>query len=154
MRLPASLRHVGTVANANISGETRALLERSGAGPDAELVASWRTLLDQHARVSCALERALDEQHDLGVSEFEVLDRLAVVDNQCSRIQEIAESVHLSQSALSRVVARLEADGLVARTICQDDRRGIFATLTDAGRARHAAAAPTHRDVLRQILGG
>jgi DNA-binding MarR family transcriptional regulator len=120
---------------------------------DGVLVDAWRELLDAHARVNCALENALDEQHGLGVSEFEVLDRLAANDKGCGRIQELADAVHLSQSALSRVVARLEADGLVERSMCETDRRGIFACLTEAGRDRHAQARPTHRAVLRETLG-
>ena len=61
--------------------------------------------------------------------------------------------MHLSQSALSRVVGRLEADGLVVRKMCTSDRRGIFACLTDQGRARYEAARPTHRAVLADTLG-
>ena len=60
--------------------------------------------------------------------------------------------MHLSQSALSRVVARLEAEGLVERVMCKTDRRGVFACLTEAGRERHAQARPTHRGVLRETL--
>src|SRR3954453_14362378 len=119
-----------------------------------DLSDEWRELLDRHARVTCALEHALESEHGLGVSEFEVLDRLAAEDCEGRRIQELAAEVHLSQSALSRVVARLEADGLVVRAMCQEDRRGVFACLTDAGRERHAAAAPTHRAVLAETLGG
>ena len=48
---------------------------------------------------------------------------------------ELAEVVHATQSTVSRVVARLEDEGLAARAMCADDRRGIFASLTDAGRA-------------------
>jgi DNA-binding MarR family transcriptional regulator len=116
------------------------------------LTGRWRELLDRHARVAGALERALQAEHGLGVSEFEVLDRLAVGDRDQRRMQELAESVHLSQSALSRLIGRLEAEGLVTRAICSDDRRGIFACLTDAGRARHAEAAPTQRRVLAEML--
>src|SRR5690242_14816218 len=101
---------------------------------DPKLVGAWRDLLDRHARAHCALERALSDSHGLGVSEFEVLDRLASTDKDGQRIQELAESVHLSQSALSRVVARLEADGLVVRAMCPTDRRGVYACLTDEGR--------------------
>jgi DNA-binding MarR family transcriptional regulator len=114
----------------------------------------WHGLLDRHARVSGALERELEERHSLGLSEFEVLDRLVAESEEGCRIHDLAGSVHLSQSALSRVVARLEANGLVSRAICKDDRRGIFACLTDAGRQRHAAARPTHREILKQTLGG
>ena len=117
-----------------------------------DLSGEWRDLLDRHARVSCALEHALESGHGLGVSEFEVLDRLAAEKCEGRRIQEIAQEVHLSQSALSRVVARLEADGLVVRAMCTEDRRGVYARLTDDGRERHAAAKPTHRAVLAENL--
>jgi DNA-binding MarR family transcriptional regulator len=121
-------------------------------GEQIDLVGQWRDILDRHARVNSALERRLHE-HGLGVSEFEVLDRLATSDHGDRRMQELAESIHLSQSALSRVVGRLEADGLVCRTMCQQDRRGIFACLTDAGRERYEAALPAHREVLAESLG-
>jgi len=117
------------------------------------VVDAWRDLMDRHARVTCALERRLETEHGLGVSEFEVLDRLATTEDHGRRMQELAEAVHLSQSALSRVVGRLEDDGLVERAMCKYDRRGIFACLTDPGRARYEAARPTHRDVLAETLG-
>ncbi len=62
--------------------------------------------------------------------------------------------MHLSQSAMSRLVARLEADGLVERTLCVDDRRGVFVCITGEGRSRHAEAVPTHRAVLSSMLSG
>ncbi len=120
---------------------------------DASLVSAWRDLVDRHARTTSALERALHDEHSLGVSEYEVLERLASPDKDQHRMQELADSVHLSQSALSRVVARLEDDGLVTRAICADDRRGIYACITDAGRTRYAQARPTHRQVLAEVLG-
>ncbi len=118
---------------------------------EARLIEIWRELLDRHARTTTALERSLHE-HGLGVSEYEVLERLAMGQKDEHRMQELAEEVHLSQSALSRVVGRLEADGLVVRSMCAEDRRGIFACLTDAGRERYAAARPAHRAVLAAAL--
>jgi DNA-binding MarR family transcriptional regulator len=119
---------------------------------DTKLLDEWRELLERHARVNCALEHALEEEHGLGVSEFEVLDQLAGSDKATHRIQELADAVHLSQSALSRVVARLEAQGLVTRSMCTEDRRGIYACLTDSGKKCHAKARPTHRQVLQDNL--
>jgi len=119
---------------------------------ETELVEAWRDLAAQHARLTGALERRLQEAHGLGVSEYEVLERLAGADKPERRMQELADAVHLSQSALSRVVARLEADGLVVRGMCHEDRRGIFACLTDSGRERYEAARPTHRGVLAELL--
>ena len=118
---------------------------------DGPLVDQWRALLEQHARVTSALEKALGE-HGLGVSEFEVLDELANQPDCSCRMQALSDVVHLSQSALSRVVGRLEDEGLVIREMCQQDRRGIFAQLTDEGRARYEAALPAHRSVLAETL--
>jgi DNA-binding MarR family transcriptional regulator len=118
-----------------------------------DIVDVWHDVLDRYARSVSALERALEHEHGLGVSEYEVLERLASADKGAGRMQELAEAVHLSQSALSRVVGRLEADGLVVRKMCTSDRRGIFACLTEQGRERYEAARPTHRAVLAETLG-
>jgi DNA-binding MarR family transcriptional regulator len=125
----------------------------SAAPDDAKLVAAWHDVMSCHARVSCALEKTLQRRHGIGVSEYEVLERLATADDdEQRRMQELADAVHLSQSALSRLVGRLEADGLVERCMCPADRRGIFATITPAGRERFEAARPTHRAVLAEHL--
>jgi DNA-binding MarR family transcriptional regulator len=120
---------------------------------ETDRVDVWHELMNRYARTMSALERRLETEHGLGVSEYEVLERLASPDKDQRRMQELAEAVHLSQSALSRVVGRLEADGLVQRGMCATDRRGIYACLTDAGRARYEAARPTHREVLAETLG-
>src|SRR6478735_10404228 len=115
----------------------------SAVPDDATLVAAWRDVMSCHARVSAALEKTLQRQHGIGVSEYEVLERLATAgDDEQRRMQELAEAVHLSQSALSRLIGRLEADGLVERCMCAFDRRGIFAMITPAGRERFEAARP------------
>ena len=102
---------------------------------DPELVSRWRALVASHAAVTAALEHDLGERHGLGVTEFEVLERLAENPGHKFRVQELAESVHLSQSALSRMIGRLEQHGLVERSLCDNDRRGIYVCLTEAGRA-------------------
>lgn len=118
------------------------------------VVKQWRDVLACHATVSSALEHELGVKHGLGVSEFEVLERLAEGPADCEglRVQELADVVHLSQSALSRLVGRLESAGLVTRAICAEDRRGIWVHLTDTGRERYLAARPTHRAVLKASL--
>jgi DNA-binding MarR family transcriptional regulator len=79
-------------------------------------------------------------------------DELANQPDCSCRMQALSDVVHLGQSALPRVVGRLEDEGLVIREICQQDRRGIFAQLTDEGRARYEAALPAHREVLAENL--
>ena len=114
------------------------------------LEGEWRELLSRHARCVCALDRELEANHGLGMSEYEVLDRLA--SGAARRVQELAATTHLSQSALSRTVARLERDGLVLRAMCPEDRRGVSVCLTPAGVERYEAARPTHRRVLQDNL--
>jgi DNA-binding MarR family transcriptional regulator len=116
------------------------------------LAEAWREVLDVHARVSGALEHALQDRHGLGVSEFEVLEQLGTRPQEGCRMHDLSASTHLSQSALSRVIGRLEKDGLVERAMCETDRRGIFAALTPSGRKRWKAARPTHREVLAEML--
>jgi DNA-binding MarR family transcriptional regulator len=124
----------------------------SATNPDLRV--AWRDLMAQHARVSEALEHALQKRHELSLTEYEVLERLAESDDGKRRMQELADEIHLSQSALSRLVGRLEETGLVHRSICDHDRRGIWACVTDAGRTAQRSAAPTHRDTLAATLGG
>lgn len=118
----------------------------------SELVTAWRDLSGRHAVVAEELEREMQRRHGLSRSEFEVLDRLSESPDNHRRIQELADEVHISQSALSRLVSRLEADGLACRNACADDRRGIFACLTPAGLERVTAARPTQDEVLSRHL--
>lgn len=118
---------------------------------EERVVSAWRDLLAQHANLVSELDRAL-QPHGLGTSDFEVLDRLVDAGNSM-RVHQLAEAVHLSQSALSRLVSRLDRQGLLSRAMCADDRRGVFVWLTEAGRLRHAAARPAQRAVLAVHLG-
>ncbi|GGL86317.1 transcriptional regulator [Streptomyces fumigatiscleroticus] len=121
------------------------------------LVDQWRDILALHARTQCELDRAL-HRYGLCASDFEVLDMLAEWragdGSRSRRVQEISERVHLSQSALSRLIARLERDGLVERGMCPEDRRGVRVALTAKGRALHGEVLPVQRAVLTRTLGG
>ncbi|MFB7497492.1 MarR family winged helix-turn-helix transcriptional regulator [Streptomyces sp. NPDC056161] len=121
---------------------------------EAGLEDRWRDILSVHARTMCEIDRVL-HPHGLGASDFEVLDVLAAESpregDQC-RVQNLAGRVHLSQSALSRLIGRLEKDGLVVRSVCAEDRRGVWVTLTGKGRDLHAEVLPLQRAVLERTL--
>lgn len=123
----------------------------------ARLEEQWRDILSVHARTMCEIDRVL-HPHGLGASDFEVLDILAsgmaaaAKAGGLCRVQNIAEKVHLSQSALSRLIGRLEKDGLVERSVCAEDRRGVFVTLTAKGRDLHTEVLPLQREVLARML--
>jgi DNA-binding MarR family transcriptional regulator len=142
-----------------ISAAARTTQEPSPGGPaesgvpdrDEAVKAAWRALISAKVASWNALERELGESHGLGVSDFEVLDHLASKPDGC-RSQSLADAVHLSQSALSRLADRLERHGLVERSNCVDDRRGINLVLTAAGQEKHARALRTYCDVLASTL--
>jgi DNA-binding MarR family transcriptional regulator len=116
----------------------------------------WRDILSVHARTMCEIDRVL-HPHGLGASDFEVLDILATESpregDQC-RVQNLVGRVHLSQSALSRLIGRLEKDGLVERSVCVEDRRGVWVSLTPKGRDLHSEVLPLQREVLARMLDG
>jgi len=122
------------------------------AGETPHHVKQWRDLARLFSSTSCQLDKVLHDQHGLGMSEFEILDRLAEADDCAARMQGLGEEVHLSQSALSRAVDRLAREGLVERTSCSTDRRGVYVRITVAGRERWAQACPTQRAVLAETL--
>src|SRR5882757_7323577 len=124
----------------------------AGTGETSADVREWRQLLARHADLTCALDRELQSGHGLGMSEYEVLERLAELPDQSAKVQKIAGSVHLSQSALSRVIGRLEAAGLVERNMCPEDRRAVSVCMTDLGLLRQTEAKPTHARVLAERL--
>jgi len=125
---------------------------RMNAGDERQLVKEWHDLVARHAVVHQTLERELRARHGIGVSEFEVLEAIASRENLQCRVQDLNNTVQLSQSAASRLIARMERDGLIERVICAADRRGILAVLTDVGRKCHLEARPTHRSVLAKTL--
>ena len=118
---------------------------------DEAVKAAWHALISAKVASWNALERELADSHGLGVSDFEVLDHLASKPDGC-RAQSLADAVHLSQSALSRLADRLERQGLVERSSCTMDRRGINLVLTTAGRDKHGKALRTYCDVLARTL--
>jgi DNA-binding MarR family transcriptional regulator len=117
----------------------------------AELRA-WRGLVRVHSALVKALDSQLEQAHALPLSSYEVLRYLSAADGERMRMCDLAESVLLSRSGLTRLVDRLERDGLLRRVACPDDARGAFAQLTPAGREKLGAARATHLAGVRALL--
>lgn len=114
---------------------------------------AWTAFLRAHAQVTRRLERELQAEQQLALADYDVLVQLATAEERRLRMSELAERLLLSRSGATRLVDRLERDGLVAREACEDDRRGQWAGLTDAGLERLRRAAPTHlRGVAEHFL--
>jgi DNA-binding MarR family transcriptional regulator len=111
---------------------------------------AWRGLLRAHACLAKRLDAALDQAHGLPLTSYEVLDRLDDSSGGRMRMCELAEQAQLSRSGLTRLVDRLEREQLIERCSCEQDARGSFACLTEAGRQRLADARVTHLAVVRE----
>jgi len=86
--------------------------------------------------------------HGLAPAEFEVLLRIARTPGQAMRMTDLAAQTSLTTSGITRVVDRLERDGLVERRACPTDRRGAFAALTADGCTRLDAVLPGHLELV------
>jgi DNA-binding MarR family transcriptional regulator len=110
---------------------------------------AWRGLLRAHACLAKRLDSELEHAHGLPMSSYEVLHHLEETTGGRMRMCELAEQAQLSRSGLTRLVDRMERDGLVERCSCEHDARGSYACLTHAGRERLQEARGTHLAVIR-----
>jgi DNA-binding MarR family transcriptional regulator len=115
----------------------------------AELRA-WRGLLRAHACLAKRLDAELDHKHGLPMTSYEVLHLLDEGSSGRMRMCDLAEQAQMSRSGLTRLVDRLERDGLLERCSCEHDARGAYACLTGAGRDRLQEARGTHLTVIRE----
>lgn len=112
--------------------------------PDPTALASWRVFLRAHAVVTRRLEAELLEEQDLPLASYDVLFQLVDAPGRRLRMTELAGAVLLSRSGISRLVDRLQREGLVIREAASEDGRGMYAVLLPAGVSRLRDAAPTH----------
>lgn len=100
------------------------------------------------------LDRALQDGFKLGLSEFEVLDLVAVAQGEDCTMRDLVDETPMTQSALSRVVDRLQKAGMVERSECTYDRRSLFVGITAKGREVHAEAKLAYEALLAAQLAG
>ena len=98
-----------------------------------------------HSRFASQLD-----QHRLSPVEFEVLMRLARSPGHRLRMTDLAGQTSLSTSGVTRVVDRMDRDGLIRREACPSDRRSSYAVITEAGRARLDDVLPGHLELIQQ----
>jgi DNA-binding MarR family transcriptional regulator len=117
----------------------------------AEL-AAWYGFLRTHAELVRELDDELQRAHGLPLSSYDVLVQLANAPDRRLRMAELADAIVLSRSGLTRLVDRLEQQGLVCRLRADCDARGTYAVLTDEGLARLREASPTHVAGIRRLF--
>lgn len=114
---------------------------------------AWHAAILSHARVTRRLDRDLRERFGVTLSWYEVLLLLASAEGHRLRMHELAEGMILSKSAATRLVDRLERRGLVTRTVCDEDRRGMEVGLTPEGRDLFLEAGRLHYRGIEEHFG-
>lgn len=125
-------------------------------------VRAYNALADACADVTDRLTSALESRFGLSISEFDVLlalgghelggDGLAKHTDGALQLHSLLDQVRLSQPALSRLVDRLQARGLVIRFANENDKRGVNVRITEKGRLLLDAAVPVHARCIRESL--
>lgn len=113
---------------------------------------AWRAFLGASTLVSARLNHELDEAAAISMYEYEILVRLFESEAGRVRMSQLADQVSYSRSRLTHTVGRLERAGYVLRSSCPNDRRGVYAHLTQAGYEFLAQTAPIHLDGVRRHL--
>jgi len=113
---------------------------------------AWRAYINGSTLLFERLDRDLREQFDVSLPEYEILVRLSESPHRSMRMALLASSVSHSRSRVTHTIARMEGKGLVERSACPTDGRGVIATLTPQGWDRLVAAAPVHVEGVRTHL--
>jgi DNA-binding MarR family transcriptional regulator len=120
---------------------------------DPEAILAWLNLSQAYAVLRAGLGRALEAEAGVGISEIEVLRRLVFAPDQRLRMRDLADQLSVAQSGVTRIVDRLVSQGWVVREQPPDDRRTIYARLTDAGRSVVERAGPVYARTVTEQLG-
>ena len=115
-----------------------------------EELAAWRGFLRVHAALTRELDAELAAAHGMSLSSYEVLLHLHNAPDGRMRMSELADSVLLSRSGLTRLVDRLESAGMLERRECTHDARGYWAAITKRGRRAFHDARVTHLEGVRE----
>jgi DNA-binding MarR family transcriptional regulator len=131
---------------------TTAPLPATSPAADDPRLGAWRSFIHANARLLRRLDEDLQAAHGLSLAEYDALLQLVNAPGRRLRMSALAERVLLSRSGITRLVDRLEAAGMVARSACVTDARGAEAALTTLGLERLRDASRTHLDGVRRYF--
>ena len=119
--------------------------------PDIKFIA-WYAQLQAALRSLDRIERDVESETGIPLAWYEVLIFLVKGGEERRRMSELAESLLITRGGATRIVARMEQEGLVRREIPPEDRRATFAVLTDKGRAAAERVRPVHQAAVRRYF--
>ena len=115
---------------------------------------SWVTFLRAHAAITREMSIQLQREHGLTLHDYEVLLHLSRSEHGMMRRVDLAQSVLLTASGITRLLEGLERAGYVEKATCESDARVSYAKLTDTGRDKLLAAAVTHVRGVEELFTG
>jgi DNA-binding MarR family transcriptional regulator len=118
--------------------------------PDLE---PWVRFLRAHAAITRQLSARLEAQHGLTLSDYDVLVQLYFAPERALRRVDLARSVLLTASGITRLLDGLERSGWVEKKSCDSDARVSYAVLTEAGCAKFEEASSSHRADIEELFG-
>ena len=114
---------------------------------------AWVAFLRAHATLTRGFNQELVASHGLTLNDYEVLLFLARAPDRMMRRVDLANSVLLTPSGITRLLEGLERAGHVVRETCSKDARVVYAKLTDEGLAKLRSASRTHLESIRELFG-
>lgn len=113
---------------------------------------AWRAYVRMQSKLNARLNRQLQADSQLSLSDFVVLVHLTDVQEGSLRVTELANALEWERSRVSHQITRMERRGLVERVDCPSDGRSAFVNLTACGRKAIEAAAPQHVETVRRLF--
>jgi DNA-binding MarR family transcriptional regulator len=114
---------------------------------------AWVRFLRAHAALTRELSARLEALHELSLSDFDVLVQLYYAEGQRMRRIDLARSVLLTASGITRLLDGLESCGLVTKDRCASDARVTYAVLTKAGVRKIEDARESHLADIDELFG-
>jgi DNA-binding MarR family transcriptional regulator len=115
---------------------------------------AWLAFMRVQQRLGYEMNRQLQADSELSLADYDVLNALSAVPDECMQVSALAAQIGWERSRLSHHARRMESRGLVASTLVARDRRATLIKLTPAGRRAIVKAAPGHVDLVRRLFFG
>lgn len=127
-------------------------LPEQDAEPTESVSSSWSRVAAFASAIDASLDKWLMNTHQLGLTEYRALMLLSQQDDKELRVAALAQRLGLNASSTTRLVSRLETKGLARRDVCEDDGRGVYAVIDEAGEARLSEVREPYEARVKELL--
>lgn len=122
------------------------------APPSGDISTAWSKVAAFASAMDASLDKWLTDAYRVGLTEFRALNFVSQASEKELRVNHLAQKVGLNQTSATRLVTRLENKGYAQRDVCQDDGRGVYAVITEAGEDLLREARGSYEARVRELL--